>query len=155
MLSDDAPARLRTLLLDAGINLDNPTASDVERTWEVMQDFAAEPVEDAEPREQDGDGILAQYGTYDWGDGEHFELDMTRQFSFTDEDGEYSHMAQLHCTFEFEPTDALRALGDANLWSFDLALEEFFERALAMPGFRGIRDLDVAPLRLVVDYSDV
>jgi hypothetical protein len=155
MLSDDAPARLRTLLRDAGINLDNPTASDVERTWEVMQDFAAEPVEDAEPREQDGDGILAQYGTYDWGDGEHFELDMTRQFSFTDEDGEYSHMAQLHCTFEFEPTDALRALGDANLWSFDLALEEFFERALAMPGFRGIRDLDVAPLRLVVDYSDV
>jgi hypothetical protein len=155
MLSDDAPDRLRALLRAAGVNLHSPSADDVQRTWNVMQAFAAEPVEDAEPRDEDGDGILAQYGTYDWGDGEHFELDMTRQFSFADEDGEYSHMAQLQCTFQFEPTDELRALGDENLWSFELPLDEFFEQALAMPGFRGIRDLDVTPLRLVVDYNDV
>jgi hypothetical protein len=140
MLSDDALGRLRALLRDAGVNPDSPSADDVQRTWEVIRSFAAEPVEDAEPRDQDGDGILAQYGTYDWGDGEHFELDMTRQFIFADEDGEYSHMAQLQCTFEFVPNDELRALGDDNLWSFDLTLDEFFERALALPGFRRVRE---------------
>lgn len=155
MLSDDALGRLRALLRDAGVNSDSPSADDVQRTWEVIRSFAAEPVEDAEPRDQDGDGILAQYGTYDWGDGEHFELDMTRQFTFADEDGEYSHMAQLQCTFEFVPNDELRALGDDNLWSFDLTLDEFFERALALPGFRGVRELALRPLRLVVEYSDV
>jgi hypothetical protein len=101
MRSDEAADRLRALLADAGVNLERPAAEDVARTWDVMRRFAAEVVEDAEPPEEDGDGILAQYGTYDWhdGDGPHFELDMTRQFALTDEDGEYSHMAQLRCTF--------------------------------------------------------
>jgi hypothetical protein len=126
MVGDDALDRLRALLQDAGVNPDSPSADDVQRTWDVVRAFAAEPVEDAEPRDQEGDGILAQYGIYDWGDGEHFELDMTRQLSFADEDGEYSHMAQLQCTFLFEPTDELRALGDENLWSFDLPLDAFF-----------------------------
>jgi hypothetical protein len=155
MTSDEAPDRLRALLREAGVDLDRPSADDVQTTWQVMRRFAAEPVDDADPREAEGDGILAQYGTYDWGDGEQFELDMTRQFSFSDEDGEYSHMAQLQCTFQFEPSDALRALGEANLWSFDLPLDEFFDEALALPGFSGVRDSRAEPLRLVVEYGDV
>jgi hypothetical protein len=80
---------------------------------------------------------------------------MTRQFSFADEDGEYSHMTQLQCTFQFAVTDELRALGEQNLWSFDLTLNSFFEQALAMPGFRGVRELGVKPLRLVIEYGEV
>jgi hypothetical protein len=64
-------------------------------------------------------------------------------------------MTQLHCTFQFAVTEELRALGEANLWSFDLTLDRFFEQALAMPGFRGVRELEVAPLRLVVEYEEV
>jgi len=30
----------------------------------------------------DGDMLLFQWGTYDWGDGDHFEFDITRQFVF-------------------------------------------------------------------------
>src|SRR4051812_44417166 len=105
MQSDDALDRLHTLLDEAGVNRGAPTAEDVGRTWAVMRRFAAEPVEDCEPREEDGDGILAQYGVFGWGEGPHFELDMTRQFCFADEDGEYDHMSQLMCTFRFAVTD--------------------------------------------------
>lgn len=155
MRSDDAEARLRALLREAGVRPRRPKAEDVERTWQVMRRFAAEPIEDAQPREEDGDGILAQYGVYDWGDGEHFELDMTRQFIFADESGDYDHMAQLHCSFHFKPSDELRALGEANLWSFGMALGDFFDEALAMPGFAGVRASGARPKRLVVEYGDV
>jgi hypothetical protein len=102
-----------------------------------------------------GDGMLAQYGTYDWGDGEHFEHDMTRQFSFSDDDGEYDGMAQLHCSFRYEPIAELRAIEARNLWSFDLPLDEFFDQALAMPGFTRVRELGVAPVALDLDNGDV
>jgi hypothetical protein len=159
MHSDQAADRLRELVLQAGVDPEHPTREDVERTWAVMRRFASEPVEDvpSEPGD-DNDGILAQYGVYDWSlsnDAEHFELDMTRQFSFYDEDGEYDHMAQLSCTFRFEPTDDLRALGEANLWSFDMDLGTFFEQALAMRGFAGVRELGATPVALEISDSDI
>lgn len=150
MTSDQALDRLNALLDAAGVDRAAPTPEDVPRTWAVMRAFAAEPVENADPVEEDGDGILAQYGTYDWGDGEHYTVDMTRQFCFS-EDGEYAGMAQLQCTFECAPTDALRAVGEGNLWSFGTPLDAFFAKALALPGFA----VPLVPLRLVTDYSDV
>jgi hypothetical protein len=159
MHSDQAADRLRELVLQAGVDPEHPTHEDVERTWDVMRRFAFEPAEDvpSEPGDDD-DGILAQYGVYDWsltGDAEFFELDMTRQFSFYDEDGEYDHMAQLRCTFRFEPTDDLRALGEGNQWSFGMDLGTFFEQALAMPGFAGVRESNAVPVALDISYCDV
>jgi hypothetical protein len=153
--SDEAIGRLRQMLADAGVDRQHPSTADVQLTWQVMRRFASEPVEDAEPPEEDGDGILAQYGVYDWGDGEHVELDMTRQFAFSDEDGEYSHMSQLHCTFLFDSTDELRAILARNLWSFERRLEDFFEKALAMPGFAVIGTKQMRPLRLDIGYSEI
>jgi hypothetical protein len=156
MTSEEAEDRLRGLLADAGVDLDTPTAGDVVKTWDVWRRFVLEPVEDVPSEPGDyADGILAQHGVYDWsytGSSEFFELDMTRQFSFY-EDDEYDHMAQLHCTFRFEPTDALRALGERNLWSFDMPLDDFFEQALSLPGFAGVDGL--TPTRLDIGYSDV
>jgi hypothetical protein len=153
MRSDEAEDRLRTLLRGAGVDLDHPRHEDVGRTWDVMRTFFAEEVEDAAPREQDGDGLLAQYGVYTFTGEPLYELDITRQFSFNDEDGEYDHMAQLQCTFELEPTDELRAVADANLWSWDAS--DFFAEVLAMPGFRIVEELKLTPRRLVIEYSDV
>jgi hypothetical protein len=155
MRSDESVDRLKALIAEAGVNPSNPAAADVERVWDVMRRFAAEPVDDIAPLEEESDGILAQYGTYDWGEGEHFEIEFVRQYAFNDGDGEYDHMSQLHCQFQFEPVDELRALGSDDLWSFDLPLAAFFDQALAMRGFSGVRELDVAPQRLVVDYEDV
>jgi hypothetical protein len=152
MHSDEAVNRLRELLAQAGVDIEHPMAEDVERTWAVYRHFADEPVEDAEPREEEGDGILAQYGTYSWSPG-RFEVDLTRQLAFTDEDGGYDHMAQLNCTFRFELTDALKAVPSADLWSFGLDLDAFFAQVLALPGFAGVRGL--RPVELDIDYGDV
>ena len=62
MLSDQALARLEPLLRAAGINVDQPSANDVRATWQVLQQFAAEPVDDVAP-EPHGDLLLAQFGT--------------------------------------------------------------------------------------------
>ena len=152
MTSDQAENRLTELLSEAGVDIARPTAEDVEKTWAVMRRFADEPVEDCQPREEEGDGLLAQYGSY----GQSiFQLDMTRQFTFADEAGEYDHMAQLNCTFLFDASDELVAAGEDSVWSFDLTMEEFFETALALPGFRAVRDSGQPPRELAIVYSDV
>jgi hypothetical protein len=153
--SDEAIDRLRQLLAVAGVDLVQPASADVSRAWDVMRQFAREPVEDAQPSEDDGDGILAQYGIDERDGSPVFMLDMTRQFTFADEHGEYSHMTQLFCEFQFAVTDELRALGEDDLWSFQRPLDEFFDEALDMPGFRGVRELEVAPLRLSIGYGQI
>ncbi len=60
------------------------------------------------------DMLLYQYGTYDWGDGEEFVYDITRQLSLADADGQ--ELWQLSLRFTFAPTQALRALGEADRW---------------------------------------
>ena len=62
----------------------------------------------------DGDMLLFQWGTYDWGEGEAFEVEITRQFILGDGDDE--DIFQLSLTFRFQPTMALRQLADGNRW---------------------------------------
>jgi hypothetical protein len=155
MKSEEALERFLSLLRGAGVDPDRPSPNDVAVTWQIMRQFAAERVEDCQVPEQDGDGILAQYGTYGWGAGERFELDMTRQFSFVDAAGEYDHMAQLNCTFDFEPSAELRAAGQDSRWSFGMSLDDFFEQALASQGFSTVRELRLAPIVLRIEYGDV
>lgn len=122
---------LAQMLREAGVDLDAPRAEDVPVVWETFQRFAEIEADDAAA---EGEGLLVQYGTYNWGAGKNFELDFTRQFTY-EEDGEYAGMAQLHCTLRFKPKRKLRKLGHANLWSFELERDEFYARAVALPGF--------------------
>src|SRR5678815_803153 len=57
--------------------------------------------------ESDGDMLLFQWGTYDWGKGQHFELDITRQL--VPGPGEDEDIWQLQLTFRFAPEATLRA----------------------------------------------
>jgi|SRR5579859_564885 len=61
------------------------------------------------------DMLLFQYGCYDWGDGESFEIDLTRQFIIAEETDDDA-ISQLHLTAYFEPDDELRKVGASNLW---------------------------------------
>lgn len=115
--------------------------------------LAAERVEDA-AREEDGDALLAQYGSYGLCTPKHFQLDMTRQLTFYDGE-DYDRMTQLHCTFEFELTDMLTAVGEKSLWSFGMDLDDFFEEALALPGFVAVEQGRLRPVGLDVHYGDV
>jgi hypothetical protein len=63
------------------------------------------------------DGVLFQWGAYDWHDGEgmRFEVDIVRQFSIYHGD-DYDHMEQLHCTFYFDAIEDKQRLGSGDLW---------------------------------------
>lgn len=122
-----------------------------------MREFTSEPVEDALP-EEDTDGVLAQFGTYDRGEGEHFELGMTRQIIVADpedDEDEQGVMTQLECTFRFTPSPELRAVGSGDLWSFDFSPTEFFDRAVALPGFREVRAIAPTPAALVIRHEEI
>ena len=102
---------LRDKLCESDGTLDHLT---VEQGFRTMFEFYRhERAEDCSP-DADGDMLLYQWGTYDWGEGEAFEIDLTRQF-LTD-DPEDENMWQLSLRFRFLPTDPLRALGDGNKW---------------------------------------
>ena len=81
---------------------------------DAMLGFYRDVRVDGRKPEQDGDMLLYQWGTHDWGQGTHFELDLTRQFTLPpggDED-----IWQLGLTFRFAPTEPLRALGTGHQW---------------------------------------
>ena len=64
--------------------------------------------------DDDADMLLFQWGTYDWGDGDSFEFDMTRQLIFDGSEDENTW--QLHLVFKFAPTAALRDAGSGDKW---------------------------------------
>jgi len=59
------------------------------------------------------DMLLFQFGVYDWGQGENFEFDITRQFILEGEEGDDA-ISQLRCTVVYEPTMQLRSVGNGN-----------------------------------------
>src|SRR5258708_2339438 len=79
--------------------------------------------------DSDADMLLYEWGTYDWGQGEFFDLSITRQL-IHDSSGEDEDIWQLRLTFKFNPTEALRALRRADRWCHDLPDLEELERFL-------------------------
>lgn len=83
--------------------------------------------------DEDADGLLFQWGTHDWGDGEHLSVDITRQLILPDDDDDDA-IWQLHLTWRFAPTPELRRLGAGNRWCFSPAeLEGFREFVRTSP----------------------
>jgi hypothetical protein len=82
----------------------------IERMTAFYRDVRAEDVN----LESDGDMLLFQWGTYDWGNGEAFEVDITRQLIA--QEGEDEDIWQLHLTYRYSPSEALRAIGKGNCW---------------------------------------
>lgn len=84
---------------------------------------------------EDGDMLLFQYGCYDFGEGEWFEFDITRQFiSALAEDDDA--LSQLHVTFRFAPDDELRMLKPFNQWCHSIQeLKGFREAIFSGPAF--------------------
>lgn len=83
----------------------------------------------------EADMLLFQFGIYDWGHGEYFEFDITRQFIVDDEEDDDA-ISQLHCTARYEPSVLLRAVGRGDRWckSRD-GLAEFKSHIEASPAY--------------------
>lgn len=148
---DQIEARFRARLAEAGVNTRHPTAADVQRAWEVMYLFAAEePVRGT--IDEDGDALLAQYGSYSWNGPETFDIDLTRQVILGEEGDD--DIFQLSCTFTFAMTDRLRGIEIDNAWSMDSpSLAAFYSEAMRMPGFVAVREIGADPLKFESSYG--
>ncbi len=89
-----------------------------------MTDFYLEERADGCGVGGDGDMLLYQWGIYDWGEGESFEFDITRQLIRGD--GEDDEIFQLSLTFRFRPTASLTRLGSGDRWCHSLGELEGF-----------------------------
>lgn len=76
-------------------------------------------------KDPQADMLLFQWGVFDWGKGEHFEFDITRQF-ITDGAFGDDAISQLNCTAYFVPTPELRAIPAANRWCRSISDIESF-----------------------------
>jgi hypothetical protein len=100
----------------------------------------------------DGDMLLFQWGTYDWGAGKYFELNITRQF-IEPEDEESVAISQLGLTFRFEPAPEWVALGAANRWSGDQAESAIVrEFVFSSPAFMAVADQKALTIELAHGY---
>ncbi len=100
--------------------------------------------------ENDGDMLLFQYGTYDWGQGEHFQINLTRQLigMHDEEEEQEDHMYQLQVTLSYKPAD-FASVESFNKWSSDCStLDEFKEIILTSAGYQAA--LNHLPVKLEI-----
>ena len=130
----EAEARLRETI---------PGPQNPAGVWEAFKRFAALPVA-PEPPERLGDELLL----FEWGmfgptlradlAAPTFLVDLVRQFSILDEDGDPDRLEQLHCTLMFDPLDELTALGGEPIWS-DGDRDAWIIEVERSPGFHALR----------------
>ena len=111
MKPTESASAFSTFALLGGVSIsDCSPRQGFDQMFSFFQSVSPEGCEDS-----NGDMLLFQWGTHDWGSGDHFELNITRQFieqEFED-DGAIS---QLSLTFKFKPTPALQGLGSGSRW---------------------------------------
>jgi hypothetical protein len=99
--------------------------------------------------QQGADMLLFEWGTYDWGTGEHFRFSLMRQL--IGEGPVDDAMRQLRFMFEFQPDNELRALGEGDKWCESLsALPEFRDYVYRSPAFTICTAHQIR--RAVIDY---
>ncbi len=108
MTSGEAKAKFESLL-STRRDKDNPVV-----IISCMLDFYRDERTEDCRIEDDGDMLLYQWGTYDWGQGRWFDLNITRQF--IPEGGEDDEIFQLSVSAKYFPTPELDALGANNRW---------------------------------------
>jgi hypothetical protein len=83
------------------------------------------------------DMLLYQWGSYDWGAGKHFEINITRQFieaELEDDDA----ISQLSLTYKYKPASEFERLGASNCWEDDPP--DFRQFILASESFMAVAD---------------
>jgi hypothetical protein len=87
-----------------------------------MLDFYRSVRADDVDLSSDGDMLLIQWGTWDWGDGPSFQYDITRQFitDVDDPDDADDAFWQLSLTLHFEPSNSFVAIGSGERWCHSL-----------------------------------
>jgi hypothetical protein len=97
------------------------------------------------PKEADGDMLLFQWGgPYSW--DSHVSINLTRQFSFVDEDGEHAGMQQLQMNCRYQVGQL--SVGKGNTWLHGDDVEAFLHGVLQSSSVIAARDLLMISLEL-------
>jgi hypothetical protein len=132
MQPEDSAEELRRFLEQRHVALEPAALPDLVDA--VLAFYQTVPASDP-PNELQADMLLFQYGTYDWGQGENFEFDITRQFIVADGEDDDA-ISQLRCTVRYEPSRALRAIGGTDLWcESKQAIASFRSAILGSPAY--------------------
>jgi hypothetical protein len=119
----------------------------------LMLDFYRDERAEGCPIDEDGDMLLFQWGTYDWGEGTRFAVDITRQF-IREGDGSDDFIRQLSLRFLFAPPDGTRALSSGNRWcTVPDGLEEFRSFIDSSPVWPAIDSQN--PTKVVLQFGGV
>lgn len=141
------------LLAEVGVTPGAISSADVATIVDVYRRFSVIPADDAAPIAEDGDGVLAQFGTFSFRGNSEFSVDLTRQF--VEAGGNDASMWQLECTVHYASSMSNRALASGNLWSFGMELDDFFRRAVNLPGWAWALAGTEGPRDLVVYLGEV
>lgn len=99
-----------------------------------------------------GDMLLFQWGTYDWGTGRHFSLNITRQFIEEGLHGDDA-ISQLRLDFRFDPSVELDVLGAGNRWCDGPSeFEVMRDFVLSSVPFMAVADQSASAVELVHSY---
>ena len=133
MLIRETKALLASMLDGVGADPRAVTMADVRKVVGVFRRFAGITVDDAAAPEDDGDAVLAQFGTHDLRGQREFSADLTRQF--VEPGDERAPMWQVSCTLHWATSAATDVLASGHRWSFGKTLDEFFAEIAALPGW--------------------
>ncbi|UZE97211.1 hypothetical protein [Alkalimarinus alittae] len=124
--------KLNELLVEHGFSVKKPLPL---VAFGAFKEFCSLPVECME------DDVLLQFGVFDFTGESLFYLDFVRQFCI-EENGEYSHMEQLHVEFTCKPAVMLANL-EASLWAEEYpSLEKYFEHVQALDVFKKVEQAE-------------
>jgi hypothetical protein len=115
MLVADAEKAYRAFLLARGAGADDVGAPDAVAA--MIDWYAIERATDAASLEDDGDMLLFQWGSRDWGQDRFFEVDITRQLVLASEIDDDAIM-QMSFTFRYAPGPATEPLGKGHQWCY-------------------------------------
>jgi hypothetical protein len=111
----EAEAAFRAFLDDRGTPLEQLDPDDA---IDAVLDFYAEQgASDIDDTYGDGDTLLFQWGTYDWGEGPFFQFDLTRQLVSTQTGTDDDAIWQLSLTLHYAPDEENSALGSGDQWA--------------------------------------
>lgn len=127
----DAETSFRQYLETHDVRLDDADAVDL--ITSMIDWYEAERAEDTVAIEDDGDQLLFQWGTYDWGDGPVLEIGLSRQFIGSGSDDPIRGLALL---FRYTASAETEKLYDDAWWC---------RGPVDVPGFRkDVLSTDVA-----------
>lgn len=127
----------------------DPTRLPIGEAFTAMFDFYASiAAEGALPEDEEGDMLLFEYGTYNWGEGERFELCLTRQLVLEPDEDELEYW-QLRLVFRYDPDRLSDATESGLRWCSNARqLPQFRQFVFDSPAYRSVAGLSPSKVDL-------